>query len=51
MSDDIDTITDAANSIEQRLNPETVARLITWRDTELGHFEEENVKALGRHVI
>ncbi len=50
MTDD-QILADAADLIEHRLAPDVVARIITWRDTELGHFEEEDVKALGRHVV
>lgn len=31
--------------------PPKPERPITWRDTELGEFEEEAVKDLGRHTI
>lgn len=42
-----------AEAIEQRLSREErdSLRQITWRDTELGEFEEEAVKDLGRHTI
>lgn len=42
---------EAANTIAARVHPDIAARLITWRDTELGAYEEEDVKALGHQVI
>lgn len=51
MTDDITDVTDAANTVERRLDPVLVAKLVTWRDTELGQYEEEAVKDLGRHVV
>jgi hypothetical protein len=44
---------DDDSTIGRRLTPQEVdaLRQITWRDTELGDFEEEAVIDLGKHTI
>ncbi len=52
--DDIPEVIAAAERIEQLLAPKPdlrPKRHVNWRDTELGTFEEEAVKDLGRHTI